>query len=685
MAVHSLSIGATLIIRGTSYKLINKLEDGRIQFHQPDTSELATISREEILSLYASGAAEFELRGLPTPSGAYWFTNYGDKPFSQYTEDEQHVAERRERYVKAVKAAGFKYFTKVLIDPIIKQCALDKEHPDDDPPSFISVYRWKKRYEASDCDIRSLIDQRASQGDDTPKVKGRVRELAVVAIDEEYLTLERHKMEETKSYLKKLLIIENKQCAPSQRLHCPSTKYLKKVLHEEWDEFTITERRYGKLAANREFRAALGRQERPTRPMQRVELDHTLLDIIVVDDETFMILGRPVIAFAVDALTRCIAGFGLGFEQPSAATVTACLKHAILPKTYLKSAYPDIKNAWECMGNIETLVGDRAFENLGRRLASACRHTGIDLEFNKSRSGWGKGIVERLNRTISEGLIHTLPGTTFSNIFEKGDYQPMKNAIITKSAILHAIHLWIVDIYHQSFHRGIHDSPAHKWQVAIAGCPVYLPRSARDLEIALGMPEHQKLWHYGIEINRLKYNNELLTELRKVIGNEQFVDFMWYSENLGYVDVLDPTTKEYIRVRCVEFEYANGLTLYQHNMNTAFAKVEFDGRYDIAALIEAKAKLREIVKRCITKKRGTTRKRQTRYLQGHGFGFPEAQGLNDTTVAAVTRSVGTPSSANGLGTSTTEELLRLKTNSGSPKKPVFETENTEYLNYAVEI
>lgn len=690
MAVYSLSAGAALIIRGTPYKLINKLEDGRIQFCQPDTSELSTISKQELLSLFASGEAEFAHKGLPTASGATWFSNYGDKPLSEYPEKDQTIAERRERYVKAVMAAGIKNFTKANVNPVIKKCAGSKTHPDSKRPSWISVYRWKRTYIASGCDIRSLVDQRASQGRHKSTIDDRVRELVIQALDDVYLTEERPSMEEAKSSsLDHLINLENRQRPPSQQLISCSTKFMRKVLHEEWDEYTITLRRYGKLTADREFRAALGRQERPTRLMQRVELDHVLLDVLVVDDETFIVLGRPVIAFAIEVLSRCVAGFAIGFDSPSAATVAACLRHTILPKTYLEAAYPDVKNHWDCMGNIETLVLDRALENLGRRVASASRHLGMDIEYNKRKSPWGKGIEERFNRTISEDLIHILPGTTFSNILARGDYQSSKSALITKSALLKLLHKWIVDVYHQTFHRGIHDSPAHKWQIELAGCPVYLPRSARDLDIALGMPENQKLWHYGVEINRLKYNSDELTELRRKIGNEQFVDFMWYSENLGYIDVLDPISKRYIRVRCVDYEYANGLSLYQHNMNLDYAKKTFNERTDVPALAAAKAALRDEIKECITKKRGTTRKRHIRYLDGTGFTFGEGispNAANESTTASRSsddRSEETNSKA-AASDSARNEASTKRGKSTSDPTSVDNSNEQEYIDYAVE-
>ncbi len=51
-----------------------------------------------------------------------------------------------------------------------------------------------------------------------------------------------------------------------------------------------------------ERRAATGVRPGPsvTRPLERVELDHTPLDLIVVDEEDRLPIGRPTVTLALD-------------------------------------------------------------------------------------------------------------------------------------------------------------------------------------------------------------------------------------------------------------------------------------------------------------------------------------------------------------------------------------------------
>lgn len=626
MGIYTFKIGTRIKVRGTDYEIVNKLVDGRFQLRQPETSELANLSIEEVQSLYAKGELEFVPKGLTAKAEDLQqrLIMQVEQQFALLPEERQAPARRRLCYVKAVLAAGITTLTPVVLEPIIRKCATTKENKDTKLPSSSSVKRWVRRFLKRGKDIRALVDAFELRGNRKPRIDPRVRELAIQALDEVYLRNERSSLKDTRLYLVVLIEKDNAQRPPSQHLDVPSVKYLQDTLKAEYDDYTIKLRRYGKLAADRDFRIVLGNKEPVSRPLQRVELDHTVLDLIVVDEKKLVLLGRPIIVVAIDCHTRCIVGFAIGFRSPSAMTVAQCLKHAILPKNYLKSLYPEVENTWDCLGTMETLVLDRALENLGVRVESACLQLGIDIEYCARKTPWGKGTVERVLRTLLEDLIHVMPGTTFRNVLERGDYQSGKHAVVRLSSLRATIHKWIVDVYHQRLHRGIQDTPAHKWKVDIAAHPFFLPQSVRELEVALGEPAKRVVWHYGIEINNLRYNAMWLGELRRNTGNEQEVELMWYSEEMGHIDVLDPDTKRYRPVPCLDPEYAVGLSLYQHELIREHARRTMQGRQDISALARAKEEIRQSIAESLGRKRGTTHKRMARYAEGRGFDYSQA-------------------------------------------------------------
>ncbi|WP_079921024.1 DNA-binding domain-containing protein [Martelella mediterranea] len=63
------------------------------------------------------------------------------------------------------------------------------------------------------------------------------------------------------------------------------------------------------------------------------QIDHTIVDVIVVDEQYRQPIGRPVLTIAIDVCTRMVAGFHLSLEAPSRTSVGLCLLHAVYDKT----------------------------------------------------------------------------------------------------------------------------------------------------------------------------------------------------------------------------------------------------------------------------------------------------------------------------------------------------------------
>ena len=72
---------------------------------------------------------------------------------------------------------------------------------------------------------------------------------------------------------------------------------------------------------------------RAQRPLEIMQIDHTMVDIIVVDEQTREPLGRPWITTAFDVFTRMVTGFYLLLVCDRAAFRAPCLdaRSALLP------------------------------------------------------------------------------------------------------------------------------------------------------------------------------------------------------------------------------------------------------------------------------------------------------------------------------------------------------------------
>ncbi len=98
------------------------------------------------------------------------------------------------------------------------------------------------------------------------------------------------------------------------------------------DQHQLLQRRFGKKVANK-LRAPRMAGVTTTRPLERVEIDHFLADVYLVDPETGALLPRPWITIVVDHYSGAILGYHISFAPPCATSVLAALRHAILPKT----------------------------------------------------------------------------------------------------------------------------------------------------------------------------------------------------------------------------------------------------------------------------------------------------------------------------------------------------------------
>ena len=167
--------------------------------------------------------------------------------------------------------------------------------------------------------------------------------------------------------------------------------------------------------------------------------------------------------------------------------------------------------------------------------------------------------------------MHGNHGTTFSGILERDDYDPSKHAVVLLSTFREILHRWIVDVYLQTPHRGIKDTPAHRWQTDTNDLPPPLPPNAAALDIVLGMTVQRVVFHYGIELGGLKYNSSELGELRRRIGPTAKVDLTFDPGDLGHINVFDRLKATYIYVPAADQAYARRLSLWQHKVIRRYA------------------------------------------------------------------------------------------------------------------
>jgi putative transposase len=541
------------------------------------------------------------------------------------------AAKRRLAYVEEMQARRPVKFTNEFLRPVVEKVGVTlgeishdefKKHTKAEQanlrkagvvvqPSPASLFRWYKDYEKSGGDIRALVPAFKSQGNTTRKISGDEEKCETVlrlidkVIDDEYMTLERPSVQECWESLVALINKENERRGNEEdKLPIPHAATLHRII-KKIPQYDKDVARHGKRFADNNHRTNK-QGPRPTRPLERVEGDDTKLDLFVIDPEWMMPLGRPWLIALIDVYTKMILGFYLSFVAPSYLSVMQCLLHAIRPKTYVRDKYPDIKHTWDAYGLPQLLVVDNAKHWFSADFDEACDQLGIETQYCPVRHPWFKSSIERWLGTQNRQL-HVLPGTTFSNIFEREDYDPQKHAIISLDLLEKILHKWIIDIYQRRKHRGIKDVPVRLWKVGTEKFPPALPPSAVELEVLLGHIEWRVISPSGIEIFGLFYNCDRLIPIRGALKKGEKVKVKYDPMDISVIYVLDEHNGRYIVVPAVDQEYTRGLTLWQHEIIKRHASKLADEYVEIVDLCVAKASIKEEVRKAnkSLRKKGT--------------------------------------------------------------------------------
>lgn len=571
-----------------------RLSDGEIRLCRTADYEFFSLPEEKIIEGLFSGAIEIIDDSQPTSSGKKNFS----VSFVEFASLEQRKeALRRYQYVAEILKQKIKKTTKEMIQQIIE--AVSRKIEDAKPPSSITFYRWYRRFIKSSNDIRSLIPFTNNRGNREAKLsrnndkKRAILEIIDNEINIFYLTLQRPSIAELHSRIVFRINDDNKFRSPYEQLRIPHRSTIFRRV-KKLEPYLVDFKRYGKRYADQKHKTVKHRNQ-PERPLEIVEIDHTVLDLFVVDDETRMPIGRPTLTVAIDKKTAIICGFYISFHPPSYISVMNCLLHSIQPKTYIRELFPNIVNDWNTYGVMEILSMDNGAEFHSKDLEDAANQMGFVIQYHPPKHPYYKGSVERWIRTLNQQLLHNQPGTTFSNIFELKDYDPKKNAVISFSALIEAVHIFIVDIYHQEIHRGINDIPSRRWKNLTDLYPPLLPARMSELKILLGAIEERTVSSKGIAWNNLQYNCEDLGLLRRSLKNGQKVTFKFNPLDISVIYVADPANNKYIIVPALWQEYAGGLTLWQHTIIQRFNRFNLQQEYDLVSICNAKEKVRQIV------------------------------------------------------------------------------------------
>ncbi|HYA39644.1 MAG TPA: Mu transposase C-terminal domain-containing protein [Candidatus Methylomirabilis sp.] len=350
-------------------------------------------------------------------------------------------------------------------------------------------------------------------------------------------------------------------------------------------------------------------------PLDRLQMDHTPVDLIIVDPVDRAPIGRPWITVAIDAFSRCIAGFHVSLEAPSATSVGLCLTLVASDKApWLQQR--GIEAHWPVRGKPRRLGVDNAAEFHSAAFERGCAQHGIAIEWRPPGQCHFGGIVERVIGTLMQ-LVHTLPGTTFSNPADRGDYDSDETACLTLEELERWLAVAITKYYHVRAHAGLDDeTPLHLYErglqaLAAGGKTVPVPHDPRAFLIDFLPVVRRSLQRDGITIDHITYYSPALRPWIQRRDQPDRLLIRRDPRDLSRIFVLDAENDIYLDVP-YRMLSRPAITLWEHRLARKRLREQRREAIDEASLFAAIDEMRAIERKAETLTRTARRNRARR-------------------------------------------------------------------------
>jgi putative transposase len=412
---------------------------------------------------------------------------------------------------------------------------------------------------------------------------------------------------------------------------CPSHTAVYRLLRSEFEKRQRQAPRIGWRGTRLELACKSGERLSVEQSNQVWQVDHTLVDVLLVD-EAGGVVGRPWLTTVIDSYSRCIMGYHLSMDSPSAQIVCLALRQAVLPKQL--PAEWEVSEEWKTCGLPQCLYTDGGQEFRSRRLVEAAAHLGIALEQRRWPSAGG--IVERPFGTFNSELFSTLPGYTGSGTHERPD-QAEKSARLCLWELERLLVRYVVERYNRSLDARVREQTrVGRWEVGLVDEPRVPPE--RELDICLMGRERRRVYRGGhLRFAGLVYRGECLG-----VGAGEEVIVRWDPRDIRSILVYSSRKgrEEFLGVaQAVELPTMGGVSLSQaQSMGRRIATV---GRRIVTPTVysEVRRRDREIA--------GSKKDRDKKQGMSLGIGLPPVQPVD------------IPVSEQGLAAGPPEELAEL--------------------------
>lgn len=385
------------------------------------------------------------------------------------------------------------------------------------------------------------------------------------------------------------------------------------------DPEVVVAAREGAKAARDKHGIVLGAYDEPRWPFQRWEIDHTVADVYLVDEETRLPTARPILTLVIDVFSRMVVGFHLSLRPASTLSVALALTQAVLPKDQFLKAH-GIESPWDCCGLPELLFTDNAAEFDSRGLQLGCAQYGIHGQFRPLGRPHHGGRIERLIGSMM-GRIRLMPGATMRSVAARGEeYDPERHAAYTVRELETRIATEICDVYHRSRHSAIGTTPLELYRFGILGDDKTpgrglpsLPSDPLRFLIDFLPAERRSIQKYGLQIGHLRFHAPVLRALpKRSKGGDDYV-VRYDPRDLSRVWVYVPDEAQYYEVPRAESQMP-AVALWEVKAAIKHLREQGQSPDDEAVIQRAIERMRQMDEYAVLKSKKARKRQEIRHL-----------------------------------------------------------------------
>lgn len=251
--------------------------------------------------------------------------------------------------------------------------------------------------------------------------------------------------------------------------------------------------------------------------------------------------SRVWITVGVDVATGYVVAIRMSKNRSSKMVVSA-IEMAISDKSPM-AAMCGAQRQWFPV-IIENFVSDNGSEYLAEEVTEVGSACGIEMDRTPAEQPWLRGTCERTLRTLGALVTHGMPGRTFSNVVERGDYDSEQNAALLAEEFYALLIRMTVDYHHLTI-SGPRKRAPHN--IVAKYLTEMKPGNRRLMDLHMrrhifGVDANRAIHPEGIIVWGIRYNSDELQRQRQLRGNAK-IRIRFHEEDLRWISVQLPDRK----------------------------------------------------------------------------------------------------------------------------------------------